>query len=380
MTMKVVLAIDSFKGCLSSAEAEEAASEVFGQSDLVISMPVSDGGEGFTVALTAAIGGRLVETEAHDPLGRPVRAKFGITPDGDIAIIETAAASGLSLVSEDMRNPVHSSSLGTGEMIAAALDEGVSEIWLGLGGSATCDGGTGMLQALGYRFHTPAGLLEDGKTVLGEITGIDDSRKLRGLSRCRFCGFYDVNVPFCGTGGAARVFAPQKGAGPEMTDALDDWMNRLCYIYSEYSGKDILNSPGAGAAGGIGGAMNAFLHPVMYNGIGRFLEICGFGDAIRDASLVVTGEGRSDSQTLSGKVPFGVLEAVRNAPRQKDSSIPVLLASGAVEDREALMAAGFCDVLQITPDGTPADKILDPDLAKENIKKALGGWLKARKF
>lgn len=373
--MKVVLAIDSFKGCLSSAEAEEAAAGAFRMEDEVISIPVSDGGEGFSAALTSAVGGERVTAQVHDPLGRPMTASFGLAFDGQVAIIETAAASGLALVPQERRDPLHTTSYGTGELISAALDEGVSEIWLGLGGSATCDGGTGLLQALGYRFFTPAGQLEDGRAVLGNITCIDGSRRHQGLSRCTFTGFYDVDVPFCGAGGSAQVFAPQKGAGPEMVAALDDWMSRLCYIYSEYSGKDILHSPGSGAAGGVGGAMCAFLHPQIRRGIEEVLSLSAFQEKIKGASLVITGEGRSDSQTLKGKVPQGVLEAVRLSVSKKDSSIPVLLMSGRIDDREALLREGFYDTLEITPFDTPEKDILDSCLAKANIAQALGRWL-----
>ena len=231
--MKAIIAIDSFKGCLTSAEAGKAALKVFADGEAEV-IPVSDGGEGFSTILTESLGGSFRTVSCHDPLGRSIKARYGII--GRTAIIETAAASGLGLLRKDELNPLLATSYGTGELISDALEYDCEEIWLGLGGSATCDGGTGMLQALGYRFlPDDSGSFVSGdvqraapreesvsrnipNVILKDIHGIDIPERNKLLDSCKITGFYDVSAPFCGTGGAARMFAPQKGADPEMVE------------------------------------------------------------------------------------------------------------------------------------------------------------------
>lgn len=370
--MKAILAIDSFKGCLSSAQAEEAAAAAFPEGETV-SIPVSDGGEGFSRIVTGMLGGTMRTARCSDPLGRSIEASYGIVRGGRVGVIETAAASGLGQLSKDELNPLAASSYGTGELIADALEEGVEEIWLGLGGSATCDGGTGMLQALGYKLVTSDGILPDGRTVLGNILEIDSSHRHKALSRCRITGFYDVSVPFYGTGGATRMFAPQKGAGPEMVEALDNWMGRICGLYSMLSGREIRNIPGSGAAGGIGGALRAFLGASMTPGIWHVLDLSGMGRALDTCTLVVTGEGRADIQTLRGKVPRGVLDYVREYDSECGGGrkTRVVLLAGQVSDRQELTEAGFDKVIQATPEGTDPEEAMQPHIAMANITEAL---------
>lgn len=372
--MKAIIAIDSFKGCLTSQEAEEAAMTAFPSGEAA-AVPISDGGEGFTKVITELLGGIFKKVNCTDPLGRSIIAEYGVVADGRIAVIETAAASGLGLVAPEERNPLYSSSFGTGEIMADALDSGVEEIWLGLGGTATCDGGTGMLQALGYRFLTPSGILAPGQAELGNIIEIESDRRKKNIPDCRITGFYDVSVPFFGNGGAAKMFAPQKGATPGMVDAIDSWMARLCYVYSNFSGKDIRNIPGSGAAGGIGGALVACLRADMMPGIWKVLDLARFGNMLDSCSVVITGEGHSDIQTLKGKVPFGVLEYVRQHDAECGSGrkTKVYLIAGKVSDKEQLLEAGFEDVIQITPDGMPLNEAMKPAMAKANIAKAIAG-------
>lgn len=341
--MKTLITIDSFKGCLTSAQAGNAALEAFSEGKAEV-IPVSDGGEGFSTILTESLGGSFRTVCCHDPLGRPIKARYGLA--GRTAIIETAAASGLGLLRKDELNPLLATSYGTGELISDALEYGAEEIWLGLGGSATCDGGTGMLQALGYK----------------------------SLDTCKITGFYDVSVPFCGPGGAARMFAPQKGATPEMVEELDDRLSMLCDAYSRFSGKDVQNIPGAGAAGGIGGALGGVLGASMVQGLRRVLDISGFDRKLESCDLVITGEGRADAQTLRGKVPVGVLEYVRahSVPGKRPK---VILIAGQVSDRQRLLDAGFDDVLQITPDGMPLSEALNPDTASANITRTVKEYL-----
>ena len=366
--MKAILAIDSFKGCLTSAQAEQAAFSVLDGNS--ISIPVSDGGEGFAGIITDLLSGATRTAIVSDPLGRRIEAAFGLVRNGRIAVIDTAAASGIGLLSRSEYNPLVASSYGTGQLISRALDEEVEEIWLGLGGSATNDGGTGLLQALGYRFETPKGVLEPGRTVLGNILKIDSSRRDNRLQNCRVTGFYDVSVPFFGAGGAARMFAPQKGAGPEMVDALDSWMARLCSIYSAFSGREIRNAPGSGSAGGIGGAIRAVLGAAMSPGIGHVLDIAGMDRALETCDLVITGEGHADDQTLRGKVPMGVLEYARryDAACGGGRHTKVILVAGQVSDRERLLEAGFDAVYSINPPGTALAEALDPATAAANLR------------
>ena len=398
--MKAIIAIDSFKGCLTSAEAGKAALKAFADGEAEV-IPVSDGGEGFSTILTESLGGSFRTVSCHDPLGRSVNARYGIV--GRTAIIETAAASGLGLLRKEELNPLLATSYGTGELISDALEYGCEEIWLGLGGSATCDGGTGMLQALGYRFlpedggsvvygNIPRRILKEDSSVyesissdfgniprviLKNIYGMDSSSRSKLLDSCKITGFYDVSAPFCGTGGAARMFAPQKGADPEMVESLDAWLTMLCGVYSKYSGKDVLNIPGAGAAGGIGGALGGVLGASMVQGIQKVLDISGLDSKLESCDIVITGEGRADAQTLRGKVPVGVLEYVRahTVPVHRPK---VILIAGQVSDRQQILNAGFDAVLQITPEGMPLSEALDPVTASANITQSMQSYLQQR--
>lgn len=398
--MKALIAIDSFKGCLTSVEAGNAALEAFAEGEAEV-IPVSDGGEGFSTILTESLGGSFRTVSCHDPLRRSIKARYGII--GRTAIIETAAASGLGLLRKKELNPLLATSYGTGELISDALEYGCEEIWLGLGGSATCDGGTGMLQALGYRFlpedsgsvvygNIPRRILKEDlsvyesissdlgnipRVILKNIYGMDSSSRSKLLDSCRITGFYDVSVPFCGPGGAARMFAPQKGADPEMVESLDAWLTMLCGVYSKYSGKHVLNIPGAGAAGGIGGALGGVPGASMVQGIQKVLDISGLDSKLESCDIVITGEGRADAQTLRGKVPVGVLEYVRahTVPVHRPK---VILIAGQVSDRQQILNAGFDAVLQITPEGMPLSEALDPVTASANITQSMQSYLQQR--
>ena len=350
--MKAVIAIDSYKGFLRSEQACRAAAAAFGPEDRVVAVPVSAGGEGFSGILTALLGGTFRTVEVRDPLGRPVRASYGIAPVpgfGKTAVVDVASAGGLTLLSPQERDPLKADSYGTGQLVADALAQGVDAVFLGLGGSATNDGGLGMLRALG------AGPFSDGfgRGPWAEAAG-----------KTAFHCFCDVATPFAGPDGASRVFAPQKGASPADVEVLEARMTELARVYGEQSGMDILRLPGAGAAGGIGGATAAFLGAQLHIGIAAFLELAGFGAKIQDADLVMTGEGRSDAQTLLGKTPLGVLQFVR---KHGPASAKVALVSGAVTDAEALLAAGFDAVAAVTPAGVPLPVAMDPDYASRAL-------------
>ena len=347
---KIIVAIDSFKGCLTSAEANQAASE--GVLDKmpdakVVQVPVSDGGEGFMEAFQAAMGGELVEVNVKDPLMRTIVAQYLM--QDDTAVIEIAKASGLTLLSPEERNPMVATSYGTGQLVVDAVRKGCKRIIVGLGGSATSDCGIGMLQAIIAAF--------------AKHGNWDDVRELDDV---RFTIATDVTNPLCGENGAAYVFAPQKGASPEMVEGLDARAKRFAEASAKHLGRDCQNNPGAGAAGGLGYAFLQYMNADCRSGIDLLLDTIHFDDLLSDADLVITGEGSADRQTLMGKLPFGILQ------RAQKHDVPVMLIAGRIADEQQLLDAGFSRVACINPPGLPLDIAMQPATAKENIRKTVG--------
>lgn len=366
---KIVVAIDSFKGSLTSGEAalavEEGIREVYPACE-VLRFPIADGGEGVLDVLVAALDGIPVFVVAHNPLMQPIDARYGLSSDGKTALIEMAVVSGLPLIPVDKRNPLFTTTFGTGELIKDALLRGCRDFIIGIGGSATNDAGLGMLQALGYRFLDKNGQeLGVGGRIMEEVAGIDASAVLPELAASRFTVICDVNNPFCGPDGAAHVFASQKGADEAMIRQLDNGMAALARVILQYTGKDIVSVPGAGAAGGLGGGLFAFLNARLVPGIDLLLDMLDFKQQIADADLVITGEGKIDHQTLMGKVPYGILKAAQ------EKNIPVIAIAGIVEERDVLQAAGFEDVHSVTPFDMPLEQAMLPESAKDNIRKAV---------
>lgn len=368
---KVVIAIDSFKGCLSSFEAGAAVAAgvraACPNSEVVV-QPVADGGEGMQDVLIAATGGRRIILQAHSPLMEMRDAYYGISGDGRTAFVEMASISGLPLVPEHRRNPMLTTTFGTGELICDALERGCRDFVIGIGGSATNDAGLGMLQALGFRFTDREGrtLGEDTALcggMLAQVCGIDSSAVHPALSESRFRVACDVRNPFCGPDGAAFVFGPQKGADEAMVAELDAGMQHLAKVIQEHTGRDIVSVAGAGAAGGMGGGLLAFFDAELEPGIALLLDVLHFSDLIADADLVLTGEGKADRQTLMGKVPSGILAAA--AARQ----IPVVLLAGSVEDAEMLTAAGFLGVFPITLAPVSLQEAMEPAYAQNNLRR-----------
>lgn len=326
--MKVIVAIDSLKGSLSSLEAGKAAEEgikrAMPEAEIIIK-PVADGGEGTVSALTSGLNGRLEKAEVTGPLGQKVKAVYGILPD-KTAVIEMAEAAGLPLVPDDQRNPMHTTTYGVGELIQQALEKGCRKFIVGIGGSATNDGGTGMLQALGCHFYKKDGTeICPGAEEIEEIARVDIDGMDRRLEECRFEIACDVTNPLCGERGASAVFAPQKGADARMVGRLDDALSHLADVTEEVLKTDNRNLPGAGAAGGLGFAFSSYLGGDLRPGVEIVLDAVLPEKELSEADIVVTGEGRFDGQTAMGKAPVGI------AKRAKEKGCMVLVFAGSIE-------------------------------------------------
>ncbi len=333
--MKVVIAIDSFKGSLTSAEAAAAVAAGLAGHDCIV-LPVSDGGEGIATVLTAALGGRSVSVRVHDPLGREITAEYGLA--GHTAVIESAAASGLTLMSPSELDPLRASSRGTGELIADAIRHGARDIYIGFGGTGTNDGGAGMLDAM-----------KDVQSLWPE---------------CRFTGLCDVTATFCGPEGATAVYGPQKGVKPGQIELLDGRLRALAEQYRPVMGRDVLAKPGSGAAGGMAGALWAVAGGELKPGADAVLDILGFEDRLEGASLVITGEGRIDAQTLQGKLPA----VVARRAKAFSPTLQVIAFTGSLKLDSPQSV--FDDIIQITPEGTPLSVALNPSFAGARLTEA----------
>lgn len=343
--MKYIVAIDSFKGCLTSAQAIRAAAEgIFAwmPSAEVLQLPVSDGGEGWLEAFQTVLGGEVKEVRVQDPLQRPMTAPYLVK--GDTAVIEMAKASGLTLLREEERNPLLATSYGTGQLVVDAVRQGCKHIIVGLGGSATSDCGIGMLDAI-----------SDSGVVIPEDI--------------HFTIATDVTNPLCGEQGAAHVFAPQKGATPAMVRALDDRARQFAEVSAKRFGYDCQNLPGAGAAGGLGYTFLQYLHATCRSGIDLLLDAVGFDVHLKDAALVITGEGAADRQTLMGKLPYGILQ------RAKKYQVPVALIAGRINNQEELLNAGFSRVMCINSPNLSMEEAMKPETAIRNIRSTVTAML-----
>jgi glycerate kinase len=308
--VKIVVAPQSFKGSLDAPEVAHSIGrgvrQVFHDAELVL-LPVADGGEGTVRALVESSGGRTVTSQVLDPLEKPVNATWGLLGNGDVAVVEMAAASGLPLLRREERNPMRTTSYGTGELIRHALDHGIRKLIVGIGGSATNDGGAGMAEALGVRFLDAQGKpLPRGGAALRYLDRIDASDldpRLRDVEVQVAC---DVNNPLCGPTGATQVYGPQKGADARMIKELDASLDRYAQIIKRDLGKDVCDVPGAGAAGGLGAALLAFADAQLRSGVEIVFQAIGLQAALEGADLVFTGEGRMDSQDIYGKAPMEV--------------------------------------------------------------------------
>jgi len=346
--MKLVICPDSFKGSISSIQAARAIrlgfAHVFPKADFVL-LPLADGGEGTVEALCFAKGGKKFTAKVHDPLGRPVKAEYAVLDDGT-GVIEMAAASGLPLLAKSERNPLITSTFGTGELILHILDRGVKRIIIGIGGSATVDGGTGMARALGVRFLSKNGaVVNDGGGALRQISHIDISGLSPQVKSATFIVVSDVNNPLTGRYGAARVFGPQKGATADMVKVLDEGLTHFAAVIKRQFGADVSNVPGAGAAGGLGAALHFFLNAKIIEGSRFIVKEIGLVKHLVGADLLITGEGKIDGQVRFGKAILAVIEAGKKA------RVPVIAFCGhATREAATLHDMGLCAYFPILPE------------------------------
>ena len=363
--MKIVIAMDSFKGSISSIEAGNAAAagilRAIPRADIKV-YPVADGGEGTVDALVSGLNGKYRTVTVSDPLGRPIQAQYGILPD-HTAVIEMAAASGLPLLSASERNPMLTTTYGFGEMIADAIYQDCRRFILGIGGSATNDCGIGCLQALGFGFYD-----KDGKPVsygakgLSEIHSITFERMIPELRECQFHVACDVTNPLCGENGCSKVFAPQKGADAAMIAEMEQSMQHFSALVKGYLPDADPNLPGSGAAGGLGFALRTFLNADLNSGIEVISSQTGIEAAIQNANIVITGEGRLDLQTVMGKVPIGIAKIA------KKYDLPVIAFCGCVGDgAEICNQHGIDAYFPILRSITTAEEAMKPDIAKKNL-------------
>lgn len=368
--MKVVVAIDSFKGSLSSMEAGAAIAEGIHRvsKDIDVQVrPLADGGEGTLEALTAGMNGRIEHVSVTGPLGNTVEASYGIIAETKTAIIEMAAAAGITLLAEKDRNPLYTTTYGVGELIRDAIKKGCRNFIVGIGGSATNDGGVGMLQALGYGF-----LDADGKQVpygakgLALIEKITDDRVVPELKECHFKVACDVTNPLCGEQGCSAVFGPQKGATPSMVEEMDKWLMHYAALTKEKYPQSDRNKPGTGAAGGLGFAFLSYTNAALDSGVKIILEETKLEEHIKSADIVITGEGRLDSQTIMGKAPIGVARMAKQYGKK------VLAFSGCVtEDAVLCNRHGIDAYFPILRSVTTLKEAMAPECAKENLAAAV---------
>lgn len=367
--MKILIAVDSYKGSLTSLEAGQAIQagiQNVSATHKTEVIPITDGGEGILSVMLHTLGGKVQTIPVHNPCMELIEAEYGISTDGKTAFIEMANASGLPLLQDFQRNPMETTTYGTGELIRDALEKGCKEFIIGIGGSATNDAGTGMLQALGYRFLDKDGNpLEQGGKILGNIVHICTQNVHKGLKNAHFIVACDVNNPFYGPNGAAHIFAHQKGANDSMIEELDRGMRSFANVIHQTTGKDISHVPGSGAAGGMGGGLLAFLNAELKSGAELILDLCRFEEKATNADLILTGEGRIDRQSLMGKIPGKILEI------GKQKGIPVIAIAGCVEDKDSLLEAGFQGVYETKPDFMLLEEAMKPDIAKRNIQQTV---------
>lgn len=371
--MKIIIAPDSFKGSLTAQEAALAMAQgvrsVLPDAELVM-LPLADGGEGTLDVLISATKGIYKETNVFDPLGRVIKSKYGILGDGESAIIEMATASGILLIDTKERDPLRTSTYGTGQLIRDALEAGFREFIICIGGSSTNDCGSGMAQALGVRFFR-----NDGSEItqnmcgglMGEVASIDTNNLHPAIRQSRFAVACDVKNPLLGEKGTTLIYSPQKGATPEVASKLEENMKSFIEVAEKTVGRRVRDIPGAGAAGGMGAGLMLFLGAELKSGIDIVLDACNFSERIKDATLILTGEGKIDDQTAFGKAIAGI------ALKAKSAKVPVIAFGGIVENVDNLRELGIKEIYPISQPPISAERSMAEAavLLQKAVKKAL---------
>lgn len=364
--MKIVVAIDSFKGCLSSLEAGNCIREAIeetGYADEIKVFPLADGGEGTVEALMSCMNGKEISVEVTGPLGEKVPSYYGMIEEEKLAVMEMANVAGITMVSERSKNPMNTTTYGVGEMILDAANRGCREFIIGIGGSATNDGGLGMLTALGVDFYNAEGKKAGifGRDVM-RVAKVDTSNMAPVLKECHFTIMCDVTNPLCGEMGSSAIYGPQKGATEKTVATMDEGLRQYADIIKRDTGKDYADKEGAGAAGGLGFAFLTFLNTTLSAGISYILDKLNLDDEMKDADIVITGEGKLDAQTAMGKAPAGV------ASMAKKHGALVLAFTGATsEDAEACNKAGMDAYFSICRGPMSIEEAMEKETACQNI-------------
>lgn len=365
--MKIVIAMDSLKGSLSSLQAGTAIREGILRADPAARVevrPLADGGEGTVEALVSGMGGTLHHVTVTGPMGAPADCAYGILPDGKTAVVEMSGAAGITLVPAEARNPLRATTYGVGQVLRDAIRHGCRRFIVGIGGSATNDGGAGMLQALGFGFLDQKGCpIAPGAAGLEELCTITDEHVLPELAECTFRIACDVTNPLCGPRGCSAVYGPQKGATPDMVRQMDGWLARYAALAAQCRPASAdPEYPGTGAAGGMGFAFRTFTNAVLESGIDIVLEETALAVSVRDADLVITGEGRLDGQTAMGKAPVGVARLAKTWGK------PVIAFAGSVTpDAVACNGAGIDAFFPILRSVCTLEQAMDPETARRNL-------------
>ncbi len=365
--MKVTVAIDSFKGSLSTFQSgkavEEGIQRVFRNAQVQI-CPMADGGEGTVDAIVASAGGEMQRVTVQNPLGRPVESCYGILPQDGTAVIEMSAAAGITMISAEERNPLYTTTYGVGEMIRDAVQKGCRNFIIGIGGSATNDGGVGMLQALGFSFLNDKGEeVPGGAQGLSQLAQIRTEHALPALKECHFHIACDVTNPLCGDKGCSAVYGPQKGADAEMIRQMDEWLLHYAELTGSIHPKADPNIPGSGAAGGLGFAFLSYLNATLESGVELVMNAIGLESAVQTADIVITGEGRLDGQSYMGKAPIGVAKLAKKYGK------PVIAFSGCVtEDAVKCNPHGIDAFFPILKAPCTLTEAMDCDNAYRNLR------------
>ena len=366
-SMRVIVAMDSFKGSLSSSEAGNAVREGILKAcptAEVETAALADGGEGTAETLVCSMGGFWETCEVHDPLGRPREARYGVIPERNLAIIESAQAIGLVLLTENERNPMKASSVGLGEMIAHAIEKGYRNFLIGIGGSATNDGGVGMLSALGYEFLNENGdPIGSGAGALRYLSEIRTEGRNPALSECHFSVACDVKNPIGGTYGCSRIFAPQKGASPKDIPLMDAYLVRYAVMSGRLLQNNFATKEGGGAAGGLGFAFVSYLNAELCKGASLVMELTKLEEKIKKADILVTGEGSFDHQSYMGKGPFEAAQLAKLYGKQ------VIVLAGSVSNTDSIGESGITAAFSIVPSPCSLAQAMEEETARHNLKQ-----------